>query len=137
MINDEYANKLNEILASVREMNAQVQKELAEEEKADRERYEKYEETARRGELGEDWKKIQERIDKGETTLSDVFSGKDTSEAADSLRQTAQRNITRAMQQVRQEAEENDEEDPFAALQEKLSALSKATEERVRHFQGF
>lgn len=53
------------------------------------------------------------------------------------LRQTAQQNITRAMQQARQEAEENDEEDPFTVLQEKLSALSKATEERVRNLQGF
>ena len=94
-------------------------------------------EAARRGELGEDWKTIQERIDNGETTLEDVFSGKDTSEAAETIRKTAQQNVTKVMQQARQEAEENDEEDPFTALQEKLSALSKATEERVRHFQGF
>ena len=87
--------------------------------------------------MGEDWRKIQERIDNGETTLRAVFSGEDTSDAAASLRQTAQRNITKAMQQTRQDAEDNDEEDPFAALQEKLAAMTRETEQRVQNLQSF
>lgn len=95
------------------------------------------EEAARRGELGEDWQTIQERIDNNETTLRDVFSGKDDSDAAVALRQTAQRSITKAMQQIRKNAEDNDEEDPFVALQESLAAIRKETEQRIRNLRGF
>jgi acyl-homoserine lactone acylase PvdQ len=42
-------------------------------------------EAARRGELGPDWQKIQQRIDLGTTTLDDVFSGRDDSREAAAL----------------------------------------------------
>ncbi len=137
MTNQDYFNRIEELMRSLRDVSDSITRERQQDERDNAEHRRERAEAARNGELGEDWKTIQERIDKGETTLSDVFSGKDTSEAADALRQTAQQNIARAMQQARDEAEAEDEEDPFAALQEKLSALSKATEERVRHFQGF
>ncbi|WP_315298093.1 hypothetical protein [uncultured Actinomyces sp.] len=137
MNNNDYLAPFENILQSLKEMQETVQKEIEKDREANHKAEEQHAEAARRGELGEDWRKIQERIDNGNTTLSDIFSGEDSSEAAMTLRQTAQQNITRAMQQARQEAEENDEEDPFTVLQEKLSALSKATEERVRNLQGF
>ena len=134
MTNQDYFNRIEELMRSLRDVSDSITRERQQDERDNAEHRRERAEAARNGELGEDWKKIQERIDKGETTLSDVFSGKDTSEAADALRQTAQQNIARAMQQARQEAEENDEEDPFTAMQE---SLSKATEERVRNLQGF
>ena len=137
MTNQDYFNRIEELMHSLRDVSDSITRERQQDERDNAEHRRERAEAARNGELGEDWKKIQERIDKGETTLSDVFSGKDTSEAADALRQTAQQNIARAMQQARQEAEENDEEDPFTAMQESLTALSKATEERVRNLQGF
>ena len=137
MTNQDYFNRIEELMRSLRDVSDSITRERQQDERDNAEHRRERAEAARNGELGEDWKKIQERIDKGETTLSDVFSGKDTSEAADALRQTAQQNIARAMQQARDEAEAEDEEDPFTALQEKLSALSKATEERVRNLQGF
>lgn len=137
MTNQDYFNRIEELMRSLRDVSDSITRERQQDERDNAEHRRERAEAARNGELGEDWKKIQERIDKGETTLSDVFSGKDTSEAADALRQTAQQNIARAMQQARQEAEENDEEDPFTAMQESLTALSKATEERVRILQGF
>lgn len=137
MTNQDYFHRIEELMRSLRDVSDSITRERQQDERDNAEHRRERAEAARNGELGEDWKKIQERIDKGETTLSDVFSGKDTSEAADALRQTAQQNIARAMQQARQEAEENDEEDPFTAMQESLTALSKATEERVRNLQGF
>jgi hypothetical protein len=41
------------------------------------------------------------------------------------------------MQQARQDAEDNDEEDPFTAIQGKLSVMSRETEQRVQNLQSF
>jgi hypothetical protein len=48
----------------------------------DAERDEQRAEAARSGELGRDWQDVQRRIDAGQTTLRDVFSGQDESPAA-------------------------------------------------------
>lgn len=137
MNNNDYLAPFESILQSLKEMQETVQKAI----EKDREEYQNAEqqhaEAARQGELGEDWRKIQERIDKGDTTLNDIFSGKDSSEAAMTLRQRAQRNITEAMQQTLQDAEDNDEEDPFTALQEQLAAMDQETKQRVQSLQSF
>ena len=137
MNNNDYLAPFESILQSLKEMQETVQKAI----EKDREEYQKAEqqhaEAARQGELGEDWRKIQERIDKGDTTLNDIFSGKDSSEAAMTLRQRAQRNITEAMQHTLQDAEDNDEEDPFTALQEQLAAMDQETKQRVQSLQSF
>jgi hypothetical protein len=48
---------------------------------------------ARRGELGRDWQQVQARIDAGQTTLTEVFSGTDGSPAAVRLRQQSRATI--------------------------------------------
>jgi hypothetical protein len=137
MTNQDYFTRIEELMRSLRDVSESITRERQQDERDNAEHRRERAEAARNGELGADWKEIQERIDKGETTLSDVFSGKDTSEAADALRQTAQQNIARAMQQAREEAEEQDEEDPFAALQESLAAMSEETQQRLRTMRGF
>lgn len=137
MTNQDYFTRIEELMRSLRDVSESITRERQQDERDNAEHRQERAEAARNGELGADWKEIQERIDKGETTLSDVFSGKDTSEAADALRQTAQQNITRAMRQAREEAEEQDEEDPFAALQESLAAMSEETQQRLRTMRGF
>ena len=137
MTNQDYFNRIEELMRSLRDVSESITRERQQDERDNAEHRQERAEAARNGELGADWKEIQERIDKGETTLSDVFSGKDTSEAADALRQTAQQNIARAMRQAREEAEEQDEEDPFAALQESLAAMSEETQQRLRTMRGF
>lgn len=137
MIYEGKIENFEEFAHSFNKLSQEIQQLRIKNERVHAERLRKHAEAARRGELGDDWAKIQERIDNGETTLRDVFSGEDTSDAAASLRQTAQRNITKAMQQTRQDAEDNDEEDPFAALQEKLAAMTRETEQRVQNLQSF
>ena len=136
MTNQDYFTRIEELMRSLRDVSESITRERQQDERDNAERRQERAEAARNGELGEDWQKIQERIDKGETTLADVFSGKDTSEAADALRQTAQQNIARAMQQAREEAEEEDEEDPFTALQESLASMNEETERRLRTMRG-
>ena len=41
------------------------------------------------------------------------------------------------MQQARDEAEAEDEEDPFTVLQESLTAMSEETQQRLRTMRGF
>lgn len=137
MTNQDYFTRIEELMRSLRDVSESITRERQQDERDNAEHRQERAEAARNGELGADWKEIQERIDKGETTLSDIFSGKDTSEAADALRQTAQQNIARAMRQAREEAEEQDEEDPFAALQESLAAMSEETQQRLRTMRGF
>jgi hypothetical protein len=48
---------------------------------------------ARRGELGRDWQEVQARIDAGQTSLTQVFSGADGSPAAGRLRQQSRATI--------------------------------------------
>lgn len=48
---------------------------------------------ARRGELGPDWQSVQSRIDAGDTTLTAVFGGEDTSPAAVRLREQSRATI--------------------------------------------
>lgn len=135
MNTQDYMSRFEDLMLSLRELSKSIAQEREKDERENSERRQEREEAARRGELGEDWKKIQERIDHGETTLSDVFSGKDTSDAAAALRHTARRNVTKAMQQARKDAPEG--EDPFSTLQEDLSALSEETEQRIHNFRGF
>ena len=124
MIYEGKIENFEEFAHSFNKLSQEIQQLRIKNERVHAERLRKHAEAARRGELGDDWAKVQERIDNGETTLRDVFSGEDTSDAAASLRQTAQRNIRKAMQQARQDAEDNDEEDPFTASEFKIFRVS-------------
>jgi len=59
----------------------------------DAERDEQRAEAARTGQLGRDWQDVQRRIDDGQTTLVDVFSGRDDSPAAVRLQAQSQANL--------------------------------------------
>ncbi|NTW40455.1 MAG: hypothetical protein HGA44_11315 [Cellulomonadaceae bacterium] len=76
---------------------------------------------ARSGSLGPDWRKVQGRIDLGETTLHDVFSGADTSSAAVRLREASAARLARLRddQALRDAlgADEDTPDDPFAELE--------------------
>ena len=122
MSTDDYTARLEGILRSMEDF-CREDEEATRRRASNDEATERREEAARRGELGEDWKKIQERIDKGETTLSDIFSGKDNSDEAAALRFTARTNISKAMQQARKNKPED--EDPFD-FQEELTSLRES-----------
>jgi hypothetical protein len=134
MSSDIYGSQFESILQSLEQMETALQKEIDKDEKANREAAEKQAEAARRGELGEDWRKVQERIDSGQTTLEDVFSGADQSDAAHALRQTSQRNITKSIEQARKSAPEG--EDPFS-FDEDLASFNEQIEQHIRNLRGY
>lgn len=72
---------------------------------------------ARRGELGRDWQEIQQRVDSGQSSVRDVFAGKDESPAAHRLRQVAQQTLS--------EMAEDSPADVREALQEEEAAADE------------
>lgn len=91
---------------------------------------------ARRGDLGHAWQVVQQRIDLGQTTLSAVFDGSDTTPAARELRTLAQRNLgslRATLQEQDEAAEPGDVPSPVAQARALLSEtqehLQAVTEE--------
>jgi hypothetical protein len=55
---------------------------------------------ARRGDLGPQWRTVQQRVDRGETSLDDVFSGRDSSPEAVALARRSRENLSRMSEVV-------------------------------------
>jgi hypothetical protein len=81
-----YLAQLESSISSLQRMVADAKQEL-EQSQADRAQ------DARSGALGKDWQAIQARIDSGETTLADVFTGRDGSPEAGRLVQLSRDNL--------------------------------------------
>ena len=106
--------ELREVMAELERDNQEAEARSVRADQADEERAEQ----ARSGELGPEWQRIQRRIDEGETSLEDVFTGGDASSDAVELRQMATRNLGRLHEQWAKEAEEDpDAENPLMRLQ--------------------
>ena len=78
---------------------------------------------ARRGELGRDWQEIQQRVDAGQSSVRDVFTGKDESPAAHRLRQVAHQTLSGLA------------EDSPADVREALQEEEAAADEQWRQMQ--
>lgn len=109
----EYAAELmRRVQAEHALLDAQEVEERAEEQRADEERAER----ARNGELGPDWRAVQQRIDLHQTTLEDVFSGADETTAAQTLRGRARDNLTQLRELWEERQDESDEPTPLDLL---------------------
>lgn len=73
-------------------------------------------EAARRGDLGPQWRAVQRRVDRGETTLADVFAGRDGSPEAAALAERARSNLTELVAPAL-------EDDAVAEATEELAAV--------------
>jgi hypothetical protein len=75
-------------------MIAELDRVAEQSRREDAERDEQRAEAARSGALGPDWQDVQRRIDAGQTTLRDVFSGHDESPAAVRLLARSRANLS-------------------------------------------
>lgn len=106
--------ELQGVMAELERESQEAEARSVTEDQADEERVER----ARSGELGPEWQRIQRRIDEGETSLEDIFTGGDASSDAVELRQMATRNLGRLHEQWAKEAEDDpDAENPLIRLQ--------------------
>lgn len=86
-------------------------------------------EAARSGDLGPEWRKLQQRIDMKQTTLEDVFSGKDESPEARVLLTKSQRTLAEVGEHLADEQEEESElGDPVAELRQMSEAFTARVE---------
>ncbi|MCL2455437.1 MAG: hypothetical protein FWD18_09120 [Micrococcales bacterium] len=89
---------------------------------------------ARAGELGPEWRTVQRRIDGGQTTLGDVFSGADESAAARALRELSRRNLA-SLREVWLKQDEDAEKKGSDADPSPAAKVSGAAAESHRHFE--
>ncbi len=114
-----------EALERMRALIDRIDQQERLEARRDEERMAELAERARAGELGEDWKRIQGRVDRGDTTLEAVFTGKDDSPEAGSLRATS-RARTADLATTIEESEDdelNDALEGLAAARDRLTAM--------------
>lgn len=89
---------------------------------------------ARTGKLGPEWTKVQQRIDLQQTTLEDVFSGKDDSPEARALLATSRQTLTLVSEELEEQAEKDEEAgtpNPLIEIRAMNSAM-EAKLERLR-----
>lgn len=112
-----FQEKLAHMLRVMQEQSAALEASRAEHAAAFAEAEKTRAEAARTGELGPEWRIVQRRIDTGQTTFNDVFSGVDTSSEAEKLRSMARRNLAQ-LRAAWEDAVEDDDEDEGAPRQE-------------------
>jgi len=109
--------RLEASLSTISDTVASFQAAQREYAASDAEAEEKRAKAARAGELGADWQKVQQRIDLKETTLADVFTGRDDSPEARALLAAARTTITEVSKELDREAELDTEETPIEEVQ--------------------
>jgi hypothetical protein len=118
----------NDIAAAANERIAQLTKEFDAEQRAsaaqDAESDAKRAAAARKGELGPEWQKIQQKIDLNKTTLTAVFSGEDSSAEARALTTRSRQNLAKLGEELRDDSEEPDPDNPFVQLQAAAAELN-------------
>lgn len=105
--------RLQSLVDSLERQAAQVQREHREWE-AERARQ------ARAGDLGPDWRRLQSRIDAGETTLERAFGGQDDSPEARRLRQQSREALAEQAEAWRDDPELRRELDDLEATWQRL-----------------
>lgn len=118
---------LDALISDLEKMNDRLSKELAEEEREAAAADDLRAQRARNGELGAEWEHVQQRIDQGRTTLSDVFSGRDPSPEATRLRQQSTENME-SMRRSWERRRDQGETTPLDELHEAGEALARAYE---------
>ena len=113
---------MDQLIAADAELDKEIAAQQAESERAEARRAER----AREGELGDDWRRMQQRIDADETTLADVFGGADDSPLAQALRERSSQNLRELAREWQKQDESGIEEPSPAAVVSQAEADSLA-----------
>lgn len=132
MSDDDVLGRLDELIGTLTESLADLERN----EDGGGEDDESMEELAqanRDGDRGQDWKKLQERIDRGETTLEDIFGGVDTSREAQSVSELSRKNLATLSERLEEEAKSDPEAfDPRAEAGQIAQELESRIEQVKR-----
>lgn len=89
---------------------------------------EEWADSARHGDYGDDWKIVQRRIDREETTLDAVLLGEDQSPEARRIRETSKENLSSL-----EESLDDEDRDRLDSLRDELSDAALSLQERIEH----
>lgn len=106
--------ELQDSLAEIRATTGEILQEAAAQQAEDTARDEERARHARAGDFGPDWRRIQERIDRGETSLGAVVRGGDQSAEAEALRETSIDNLVEL--RLAMDAEDDASREPVIAI---------------------
>lgn len=84
--------------------------------------------SARHGDYGDDWKIVQRRIDREETSLDAVLLGEDQSPEARRIRETSEENLSSL-----EDSMDDEEKDRLDSLRGELSDAALSIQERIEH----
>ncbi|QAY62179.1 hypothetical protein ET495_01565 [Xylanimonas allomyrinae] len=120
---------LRAAIAEIREFTAQTRADAARERAAQAARDTSEDDEAaasrRKGEQGQDWQRLQQRIDLRQTTLADIVSGVDRSAEARRVRQHVIANLVVAKEKAAQQPEN---EEVIAAREAENQARQELTD---------
>jgi hypothetical protein len=109
-------------VSSLRSMAASIRKEHEQFKREAEKRREQRDRDARTGELGRDVQRLQERVDRRETTWGDVLEGRDTHPSATVARQNVQRGVDALAVQVQADPDFVEEQQALRVQQERTRA---------------
>lgn len=124
---EQLRTRLSQKLGALSAIRAEIVADTALTAADDAKQEERRADAARSGELGPAWKKVQQRVDLGQTTLADVFSGRD--ESAEALALVASSRVKLAETSL--EFEEAEDDDPLAATVSALQSRSATFDSRM------
>ncbi|NTV39725.1 MAG: hypothetical protein HGA51_07190 [Demequinaceae bacterium] len=117
--------RLDDAIASMTELLADLEAESAAQSEGDAEADERLAEANRRGERGAHWRVLQRRIDQGETSLEAIMGGTDTSPEAVAVNATARKNLAALSNTLQENAAKDPEAlDPRASAAELTDELA-------------
>lgn len=123
---------MNETLAAIAAVQQELDEVVEESRADDLKREQEFAESARKGELGVEWQRLQQRIDLGQTTREDIISGVDESAAARVVQATARENLAKIHDDLaaeRTNADDDADQVSLTQISQMQSDLARRIEE--------
>jgi len=120
---------MTEPLDAVRALVEEMEQEARRVDPKDAEHQSEFEDAARGGALGPQWRRLQARIDGGRTTLVDVFGGTDASPEAAAVRDAARSGLAEVRKATEQAAAESAAASPDEQVEDPLRATAQANDD--------
>lgn len=122
---------IREQIAQVRQANERTRTDHAAYQESVRQADEDRARAARNGELGPEWRRIQVRMDAGQTNLGRVFAGQDDSPEAQVLLRRVVERSAGMREQLEEYLEESEAPDPVFAENRRVAGELQAAMERL------
>jgi len=125
---DDPLEEIYSLIESLKTMTDSLHQEFEDDAEEETDWREEWADSARHGDYGDDWKIVQRRIDREETTLDAVLLGEDQSPEARRIRETSEENLSSL-----EDSMDDEEKDQLDSLRGELSDAALSIQERIEH----